>query len=68
MMKEKFYVERINIFGNFNTIEKVIRNKLIVDEGDPLNEILYNKSINNIKSLNIFKKLNLKLKMVLMKI
>ena len=24
---EKFYVEKINIFGNFNTIEEVIRNK-----------------------------------------
>ena len=34
---EKFYVERINILGNYKTIEEVIRNKLIVDEGDPLN-------------------------------
>ena len=32
---EKFYIERINILGNFNTIEEVIRNQLIVDEGDP---------------------------------
>ena len=52
---EKFYVEKINILGNFNTIEEVIRNELIVDEGDPFNEILFNKSINNIKSLGIFK-------------
>ncbi len=51
----KFYVERINILGNFNTIEEVIRNRLIVDEGDPLNELLFNKSIDRIKSLNIFK-------------
>jgi len=29
---------------------------LIVDEGDPLNELLFNKSIDNIKSLGIFKK------------
>ena len=50
-----FYVERINILGNYHTIEEVIRNKFIVDEGDPLNKILYNKSIDNIKSLNIFK-------------
>ncbi len=50
----KFYVERINILGNYTTIEEVIRNKLIVDEGDPLNTLLYNKSIDNIKSLNIF--------------
>ena len=51
---EKFYVEKINIFGNNYTIEEVIRNALIVDEGDPYNEILFNKSINNIKSKNIF--------------
>ena len=29
---------------------------MIVDEGDPFNEILFNKSINNIQSLGIFKK------------
>ena len=52
---EKNYVERINIFGNFITEEKVIRNSLIVDEGDPFNKILFNKSINNVKSKGIFK-------------
>ena len=52
---EKFYVDRVNIFGNFITEEKVIRNALIVDEGDPYNEILFNKSINQIKSKQIFK-------------
>ncbi len=53
---EKFYIEKINITGNFNTLEEVVRNSLIVDEGDPFNEILFNKSINNIQSLGIFKK------------
>ena len=43
------------MFGNFITDEKVIRNALIVDEGDPYNEILFKKSIENIKSKNIFK-------------
>ena len=52
---EKKYVERINILGNFITEEKVIRNSLIVDEGDAYNEILINKSINNVKARNIFK-------------
>ncbi len=51
---EKFFVDRINIFGNFITEEKVIRNNLIIDEGDPFNKILFNKSVNNIKSTNIF--------------
>jgi outer membrane protein insertion porin family len=51
---QKFYVEKINILGNTYTLEEVIRNSLIVDEGDPFNEILFNKSINNIKAKNIF--------------
>ena len=58
----KFYVERINIFGNFQTLEEVIRNKFIVDEGDPLNNLLLNKSLDNIKSLNIFKNVNTDIK------
>ena len=49
------YLTRINIYGNNITEETVIRNQIIVDEGDPYNEILLSKSINNIKSLNIFK-------------
>ena len=52
---EKLYVERINIFGNTITAETVIRNQLFLDEGDPFSEILLNKSINNLKSLNFFK-------------
>ena len=57
---EKQYVERINILGNFITDEKVIRNLLIVDEGDPYNEILFDKSIQNIKAQNIFKSVKFK--------
>jgi len=52
---EKYLVERINILGNNITRENVIRNRLYLDEGDPYNEILRNKSINEIKSLNFFK-------------
>ena len=37
------------------TIDEVIRNSFIVDEGDPFNEILFNKSINNIKRIGIFR-------------
>jgi outer membrane protein insertion porin family len=51
---EKFYVETINILGNQYTLEEVIRNAFIVDEGDPYNEILFNKSINNLRGKNIF--------------
>ena len=59
---EKTYVDQINIFGNFITEEKVIRNSLIVDEGDAFNKILFNKSINNIKGKNIFKSVNTDIK------
>jgi outer membrane protein insertion porin family len=52
---EKFYVNRINILGNNITSENVIRNQFVIDEGDPFSEILINKSINNLKSLNFFK-------------
>ena len=52
---EKIFVEKINIFGNNITSENVIRNQLLIDEGDPFNKILQSKSINNIKSLNFFK-------------
>ena len=52
---EKLYVERINVLGNNITEESVIRNNLEIDEGDPLNELLHAKSLNNLKALNIFK-------------
>jgi len=52
---EKLYVEEINILGNSITEESVIRSNLEVDEGDPFNELLHAKSLNNIRALNIFK-------------
>ena len=51
---ERFFIERINIFGNNVTRESVIRNQIEIDEGDPFNQILYAKSLNNIKALNFF--------------
>ncbi len=57
---EKFIVERINIFGNTITRENVIRNNLLIAEGDIYNDILTKKSENNVKSLNIFKKVETK--------
>ena len=52
---EKFYVEKVNIFGNNITRDDVIRNSIYVDEGDPFSDLLHTKSINNIKSLNFFR-------------
>ncbi len=59
---EKLYVNQINIFGNNITSESYIRNNLIVDEGDPLNKILQNKSINNLKSKGLFQSVTYKIK------
>ena len=59
---KKTYVDRINILGNFITDEKVIRNMLIIDEGDPFNKILFEKSISDMKSENLFKSVNYSVK------
>ena len=55
---EKFYVEKINIFGNNITQEDVIRNNFSIDEGDAFNELLHKRTLNNLKSLNFFKNVN----------
>ncbi|MDA7471853.1 outer membrane protein assembly factor BamA [Candidatus Pelagibacter ubique] len=55
---EKFYVEKINILGNNVTREEVIRNNVLVDEGDAFNELLQAKTINNLKALNFFSKVD----------
>ena len=58
---KKSYIKKINILGNNVTAESVIRNQIIVDEGDPFNEILFSKSINNIKALNFFREVTTKI-------
>jgi len=55
-VSEKFYVGKINIFGNNITREEVIRNNLLVDEGDAFNELLQTRTLNNLKALNFFSK------------
>ena len=52
---EKYFVKKINIYGNNVTQENVIRNQFEIDEGDPYNDILAKKSINSVKSLGFFK-------------
>ena len=55
---DKFYIEKINIYGNNITREDVIRNNLLIDEGDAFNELLQTKTINRLKSLNFFSKVD----------
>ena len=59
---EKFYVKRINVIGNNITEERVIRDMLEVDEGDPFNKLLHAKSINNLKARNIFQNVKSEIK------
>ena len=59
---EKFYVKKINIIGNNITEERVIRDMLEVDEGDPFNKLLHAKSINNMKGRNIFQEVTSEIK------
>ena len=59
---QKFYIEKINVFGNEHTLEEVIRNTFIIDEGDPFNKILFNKTINNLKAKNFFTSVKSKVK------
>jgi outer membrane protein insertion porin family len=51
---KKQLVEKINIIGNSITDEGVIRGELLLDEGDPFNNLKLEKSIARIKSRNLF--------------
>ena len=55
---ENFYVKKINILGNNITREEVIRNNFLIDEGDAFNEILQTRTLNNLKALNFFSKVD----------
>ena len=51
---KKLLVEKINIKGNTITEESVIRSELLLDEGDPFNQLKLDQSLSRIKSRNIF--------------
>ncbi len=51
---KKETVERINIKGNSVTNENVIRSELLVDEGDPFNNLKLDQSISKLRARNIF--------------
>jgi outer membrane protein insertion porin family len=58
---QKSLVNKINIRGNTITEEKVIRDNLIISEGDQLNLSKVKKSIDNIKSKQLFSKVDYKI-------
>jgi outer membrane protein insertion porin family len=51
----RVYVERIDIVGNTQTLDRVIRRELRVSEGDAYNRVLVDRSKNQIKALGFFK-------------
>ncbi len=55
----KVYVERINIRGNERTLDKVIRREFTFSEGDPYNSQKISESVNKIRNLGIFEKVDL---------
>ena len=58
---QKSLVNKINIQGNTITEEKVIRDNLIISEGDQLNSSKIKKSLDNIKSKQLFSKVDYKI-------
>jgi outer membrane protein insertion porin family len=58
---QKSLVNKINIKGNTITEEKTIRDNLIISEGDQLNSSKIKKSIDNIKSKQLFSKVEYKI-------
>ena len=57
---KKKLVERINIYGNSVTEESVIRSTLLLDEGDPLNQLKLEQSVAKLKSRNLFSDVQVK--------
>ncbi|MGA0600676.1 outer membrane protein assembly factor BamA [Caulobacter sp. KR2-114] len=51
----RVYVDRIDIIGNTQTLDYVIRREMLVTEGDAYNRVLVDRSKNNIRALGFFK-------------
>jgi outer membrane protein insertion porin family len=58
---QKSLINKINIQGNTITEEKVIRDNLAISEGDRLNSSTVKKSVDNIRSKQLFSKVDYKI-------
>ena len=58
---QKFIINKININGNSITEEKVIRDNLLLAEGDYLSSTKVKKSVDNIKAKQLFSKVEYKI-------
>ncbi|MDF1767255.1 outer membrane protein assembly factor BamA [Maricaulis sp.] len=50
----RVYIERIDIAGNTRTLDRVIRRELDIVEGDAFNQVLIDRSRNNVRRLGFF--------------
>ncbi len=55
----RVYIDRINITGNTQTLDRVIRRELRISEGDAFNRILLDRSKNRVRSLGYFKEVEI---------
>ena len=55
----RVYVNRIDIVGNTQTLDYVVRREMNLVEGDAYNRALVDRSKNNIKALGFFKDVNI---------
>ena len=55
----RVYIERIDIAGNTRTLDRVVRRELDIVEGDAFNQVLVDRSRNNIRRLGFFEDVEL---------
>ena len=58
-INEKRFINNITVKGNDLTEEKVIRNNIFFSEGDVFSSAILKKSIDSLKALQFFKKVNI---------
>jgi outer membrane protein insertion porin family len=56
----RVYVDRIDIVGNTQTLDYVIRREMLVTEGDAYNRVLVDRSKQQIRALGFFKDVDIK--------
>jgi outer membrane protein insertion porin family len=55
----RVYIERIDIVGNVQTLDPVVRRELAIVEGDAYNRVLVDRSRNNVRRLGFFKEVEI---------
>ena len=60
LIKEKIYIDRINIKGNVKTEDSIIRREIQLAEGDPFNSLKLKNSERNIRTTGLFENVDIK--------